>query len=131
MERRLSETSGIVVEPPFAPGWGAPPDYEEMFRFSIMELKREGRYRIFQEHRRQVGAFPLSVAVTQKGENTVNVWCSNDYLGMGQHPDVRAAMREQGVVGWWVPRRTFIWEPIPTPTPGGDERPKPTPTRDI
>jgi len=74
--------------------WGAGPDYDDHFRSAISALKREGRYRVFQEHRRIVGEFPLSVAVTDKGERTVTVWCSNDYLNMGQHPDVRAAMKE-------------------------------------
>ncbi len=74
--------------------WSSQPDYDDHFRSAISALKREGRYRVFQEHRRVVGEFPLSVALTDKGERTVTVWCSNDYLNMGQHPSVRAAMKE-------------------------------------
>ena len=93
MERRLGETPVIDDRSAYA-SWSAVPDYDELLQMSLMELKQEGRYRVFQEHRRLVGEFPLSVAVTAEGERVVTVWCSNDYLGMGQHPAVRAAMRE-------------------------------------
>ena len=95
---RLSDDRLSATEHDFggdaAHPWRTPPDYDELFHSSVSALKREGRYRVFQEHRRIVGEFPLSVAVTEKGERTVTVWCSNDYLGMGQHPTVRAAMKE-------------------------------------
>ncbi|RIK85114.1 MAG: 5-aminolevulinate synthase [Hyphomicrobiales bacterium] len=93
MERRPGETPVIEQPSPYA-AWEAGPDYAGHFHESLAQLKREGRYRVFQEHRRLVGEFPLSVAVTAEGERIVTVWCSNDYLGMGQHPRVRAAMRE-------------------------------------
>jgi 5-aminolevulinate synthase len=90
----MAQTSAMPdLETQPIPLWGTGPDYDDIFRMSLMELKREGRYRVFQEHRRLVGEFPLSVAVSDKGERTVTVWCSNDYLNMGQHPQVRAAMK--------------------------------------
>lgn len=68
------------------------PDYEQLLDFRIEELKLEGRYRIFIENRRLVDRFPLSQIEGRNGERTLTVWCSNDYLGMGQNPIVRAAM---------------------------------------
>ncbi len=85
-------TADLDEEPVHA--WRTLPDYDDLFHAAITALKREGRYRVFQEHRRIVGEFPLSVAMTEEGERTVTVWCSNDYLNMGQHPAVRAAMKE-------------------------------------
>jgi 5-aminolevulinate synthase len=60
---------------------------------SLDALHAEGRYRVFHEHNRQVGDFPHSVMQTDQGPRRVVVWCSNDYLGMGQNPDVQAAMK--------------------------------------
>lgn len=88
----LSAMPDFATEP--IPDWGTGPAYDDIFRMSLMELKREGRYRVFQEHRRLVGNFPLSVAISEKGERTVTVWCSNDYLNMGQHAEVRSAMKQ-------------------------------------
>lgn len=92
----MDQLSGMVLEREDDPVYllGTPPDYEDAFRTAVSALKREGRYRVFQEHRRVVGEFPVSVAVTSQGERTVTVWCSNDYLGMGQHPEVLAAMKD-------------------------------------
>lgn len=68
-------------------------DYENFFKSQIDGLKREGRYRIFADLERRVGEFPTA---TFHGEDTppkdVTVWCSNDYLGMGQHPVVIGSM---------------------------------------
>lgn len=69
------------------------PAYKDVFSTSIAQLKEEGRYRVFQEHNRQVGQFPLSRIETDDGPRMITVWCSNDYLGMGQHPIVRNAMK--------------------------------------
>ncbi|MGB3865582.1 MAG: 5-aminolevulinate synthase, partial [Xanthobacteraceae bacterium] len=71
------------------------PDYGHLFAASLDALRREGRYRVFHQHRRVAGRFPQSVLRAANGdERTITVWCSNDYLGMGQHPAVIAAMAE-------------------------------------
>jgi 5-aminolevulinate synthase len=69
-------------------------DYQSFFADSIDELKAEGRYRVFADLERQVGNFPRATFYGPTGPRTVTVWCSNDYLGMGQHPVVRAAMHD-------------------------------------
>jgi len=70
-------------------------DYEQFFASKIADLKAEGRYRIFADLERQAGAFPRSVYYAEDGRvKDITVWCSNDYLGMGQHPDTLAAMHE-------------------------------------
>ena len=67
-------------------------DFQSHFRSSLEALKDEGNYRIFAELERRCGAFPKVDFHNNGGKSEVTVWCSNDYLGMGQHPDVVAAM---------------------------------------
>lgn len=69
-------------------------DYEAKFEEAIDALKAEGRYRVFMEIGRRKGAFPNARHYDGDAERDIIVWCSNDYLGMGQHPDVIAAMEE-------------------------------------
>ena len=69
-------------------------DYEDRFRQHLESLHQEGRYRVFAELKRRCGAYPVADHFTAAGTRDVTVWCSNDYLGMSQHPSVRAAMHE-------------------------------------
>ena len=69
--------------------------YTAVFEALINEIKQDGRYRTFIELERIAGQFPTALWHTPEGQpRTVTVWCSNDYLGMGQHPDVLTAMRQ-------------------------------------
>jgi 5-aminolevulinate synthase len=69
-------------------------NYEAFFRAELDGLRRAGNYRIFADLRRHAGDFPHATRIGPHGAAPVTVWCSNDYLGMGQHPSVLAAMHE-------------------------------------
>ncbi|MCV0425281.1 MAG: 5-aminolevulinate synthase [Roseibium sp.] len=67
-------------------------NYQEHFRTELDALREEGNYRTFAELERHCGHFPN--ATCHNGPGEVTIWCSNDYLGMGQHPQVLTAMHE-------------------------------------
>ena len=67
-------------------------DFQGFFDASLQTLRAEGCYRLFADLQRRAGAFPRAFHHQLGGE--VTVWCSNDYLGMGQHASVLAAMHD-------------------------------------
>ncbi len=68
-------------------------DYQRVFEQAIGRLHAEGRYRVFVDILRNKGAYPNARCFAgHNGPKPITVWCSNDYLAMGQHPDVIAAM---------------------------------------
>ncbi|MCB1380478.1 MAG: 5-aminolevulinate synthase [Alphaproteobacteria bacterium] len=69
-------------------------DYAKHFDAALAQLRNEGRYREFADICRIKGRFPRALYRGKDVEKEVTVWCSNDYLGMGQHPVVLAAMHE-------------------------------------
>lgn len=70
-------------------------DYEKIFGDALSKVKAEGRYRVFTEIMRHKGKFPAATFFAEDGsQKDIEVWCSNDYLGMGQHPTVIEAMHK-------------------------------------
>jgi 5-aminolevulinate synthase len=70
-------------------------DYSSIFQAAIDRLHDEGRYRVFIDILRNKGSYPNARCFAgHNGPKPITVWCSNDYLGMGQHPAVIAAMEE-------------------------------------
>jgi 5-aminolevulinate synthase len=67
-------------------------DFDQLFEPRIEFIRRENRYRVFADLDRRAGDFPQ--AFDHRLQDQVTVWCSNDYLGMGQHPAVLEAMHE-------------------------------------
>ena len=75
-------------------------NYDSIFKAAVQRLHDEGRYRVFIDILRHKGQFPNARCFGGNGPKPITVWCSNDYLGMGQHPAVveamEAALREVG-----------------------------------
>ena len=70
-------------------------DYEAHFQAALDGLKERGNYRVFAELQRHKGQYPRATRHLENGTQEVTVWCSNDYLGMGQHPAVIDAMHDE------------------------------------
>jgi 5-aminolevulinate synthase len=68
-------------------------NYERFFEDAIDQVHAERRYRVFADLERIAGEFPKAIWRSNGEAKEITVWCSNDYLGMGQHPDVIAAMQ--------------------------------------
>ena len=69
-------------------------NYQDFFSDKLSELRNSGDYRVFANLEREAGAYPNAVFREGGQASPVTVWCSNDYLGQGQNPDVIAAMHE-------------------------------------
>lgn len=69
-------------------------NYAQFFEDRIADLHQEGRYRVFANLVRHAGQFPRATWIRDEGNKEVVVWCSNDYLGMGQNPLVTGAMTD-------------------------------------
>jgi 5-aminolevulinate synthase len=69
-------------------------DYDSIFKSAIERLHEEGRYRVFIDILRSKGSFPNARCFGGNGPKPITVWCSNDYLCMGQHPTVVEAMEQ-------------------------------------
>jgi 5-aminolevulinate synthase len=69
-------------------------DFENIFKAKLATLHEGGNYRVFAELEREAGNFPRAKRYIDGSVQDVTVWCSNDYLGMGQNPKIRDAMHE-------------------------------------
>ncbi len=67
--------------------------FRDQFEKAVGNVREEGRYRIFRDIRRKAGAFPQATWFKENSEQDITVWCSNDYLGMGQNECVVEAVK--------------------------------------
>jgi 5-aminolevulinate synthase len=83
-----------MASDPLSRSEGHPVSHEQALVDALARLRAEGRYRVFADLERHCGDFPGATWHSADGPVDVTVWCSNDYLGMGQHPAVLKAMTE-------------------------------------
>jgi 5-aminolevulinate synthase len=69
-------------------------DYQQAFARALDELRQERRYRVFTHIERDAARYPRALWHSPGGIREIVIWCSNDYLGMGRHPDVIGAMAD-------------------------------------
>lgn len=79
---------------PSAQAGTCPMDYEALFGQAVEKLHAEKRYRVFTELARNRGSFPIANNYSGIGPSKITIWCSNDYLGMGQSPSVIEALKQ-------------------------------------
>jgi 5-aminolevulinate synthase len=102
---RCETAAALLARPPLSfrttrqapePIWKAPATghYNRYFDAAIARLKAERRYRSFVDLERIAGRFPAAIWHSPQGQREITVWCSNDYLGMGQNPAVVEAMTD-------------------------------------
>ena len=87
----------IAGNPFTSPKYGKgekPMKHLKAFEDALTDIRDEGRYRVFVDLQRHRGNFPKATAKFEDGEREITVWCSNDYLGMGQDDDVLNSMHE-------------------------------------
>ncbi len=80
-------------------GQGPAMEYRGFFDQAVSQLKAERRYRVFADLERDASAYPSAKWHRGEGAGDVTIWCSNDYLGMGRHPAVIAALRDMAEQG--------------------------------
>jgi 5-aminolevulinate synthase len=86
--------NGNARRPKLKGGQSEALDYDRIFKSAIERLHDEGRYRVFIDILRTKGSYPNARCFGGNGPKPITVWCSNDYLCMGQHPTVIAAMEQ-------------------------------------
>src|ERR1700704_4888912 len=82
------------MEPTGAPALEICMNYDAFFASALSRLRNEQRYRVFADLERIAGRYPHAIWHSPDGPREVVIWCSNDYLGMGQHPKVIGTLVE-------------------------------------